>query len=124
MKFGKRQYRAIRVVGPSPKTTKQNPAIAWKGRDGKYRVIDYPYDKSRMTVNTKPPEGAKMVQDARSAFDVAKSFYGKTPSNKLVSQMQADRIQEAKQMGFTGNMPAAISDGPVSISRKPPRISE
>lgn len=103
------------------KNSKQK--IAWRGKDGKYRVIEYPYDKGRMTVHSKAPADATIVKDARSAFDAAKLFYGKAPSVKLVSQMKKDRLQEAEKMGVTGQASIPISKEPAFISRKPPRIS-
>lgn len=101
-----------------------SPAIAWRGHDGRFRVISYPYDKTRMSVQSKAPAGATVVKDAKAAFDVAAGLHGKAPSKHLVAQMKADRIQEAKSMGVSMGSTPAVSAEPISISRKVPRISQ
>lgn len=99
-------------------------AIAWKGRDGKYRVLEYPYDKSKMTIHSKQPQGATVVDGAASAFKFAERLYGRVPSKVAMIQARADNINEMRKMGVTTDMAPVISEKPIQMSAKPPRISE
>jgi hypothetical protein len=102
-----------------PKTSSK---IAWKGKDGKFRVIESLDGPGRLTVHSTAPEGATIVEDARAAFQVAERFYKKAVPHALKRQMEKDHTAEMSKVGYTTDLAPSMSYDPVPMSKKPPHM--